>query len=195
MKPPAIHKQSRYNHYGGTSPMWSGYPRVFFCHPPVHSSLFPIVSATIITPSLRGRDITKLGSLLACTCMLLCARPIAYRPAMAAYVLQALNHPPKLSLSPCSSVIYHKWALHHAATAPKKDSRAWRVALGAVEPQAILAQQGQHTPLAARWTKGKLTKRLGAALLHCDNFAVLQCRRPPVPVAHLLCRHDSDSAL
>lgn len=185
MKPPAIHKQSRYNHYGGTSPMWSGYPRVFFCLPPVPSSLFPIVSATIITPSLRGRDITKLGSLLACTCMLLCARPIAYRPAMAAYVLQALNHPPKLSLSPCSSVIYHKWALHHAATAPKKDSRAWRVALGAVEPQ-VADYSGPARPAHASGRpldEGEIDQ----ASWGCAA-ALRQLCRPAVPTSTCPCR-------
>ena len=42
-----------------------------------------------------------------------------------------------------------------------------------MEPQTILAQQGQHTPLPARWTKGKLTKRLGAAC--CRTAKTLPC--------------------
>lgn len=143
VKPPAIHTTSRYNHYGGTSPMCFGFPRVFFllsAGTPISS--FSIVSATRVTPSLSQQRITS------CMCLHAIMRKYPSR-----IIPQHTYCKHNLATRPLS-VIYHKWALHHAASAEK--------GLGGAEPQTILAQQGQHTPLNARWTKGKLPKRLGA---------------------------------
>jgi hypothetical protein len=97
-----------------------------------------------------------------------------------------------------SSVIYHKWALHHAATAPKKRLT------GLTGLRSVLWSRRLFWPARPAHASGRPLDEgeidqaswgCAAALLRCDDFAVLQCRRPPVPVAHLLCRHDSDSAL
>jgi hypothetical protein len=95
------HSQTwRYNHYGGTSPMSLGFPRVFSAS----RRYIPIIPHCLCNrnhaqPSPSRESPLKPRSHIAC--MLLCARPTAYRPVMAVYIMQALGHPLMLSLSPC----------------------------------------------------------------------------------------------
>jgi hypothetical protein len=95
-------------------------------------------------------------------------------------------------------MIHHKWALHHAATAPEKKLT------GLAGLRSVLWSRSRRLfwpPRPARASGRPLDEgEIDQASWgwHCcaaRTFAVLQCRCAYVPVAHLLlCRHDSDSS-
>jgi hypothetical protein len=196
VKPPAIHR------YRGTTTTAEhresgSVLHVFFSAFRRYTSmLYPIVSATTITPSLAGRKSSNLVDLALHAVMRKTRRVSVSRHVIrTASTYLHSYHPPIPSLSPCFSMIHHRWALHHAATAPEKKLT------GLAGLRSVLWSRSRRLFWPARASGRPLDEgEIDQASWgwHCcaaRTFAVLHCRCPHVPVAHLLlCRHDSDSS-
>jgi hypothetical protein len=89
------------------------------------------------------------------------------------------SYPPTLSLSPCFSVIHHKMG------ASSRRYGAEKGLTGLTGLRSVLWSRSRRLFWPTRWTKGKLTKRLGAgtaAPLRCENFC-----RAAVPMSACPC--------
>lgn len=161
--------------------MWFGSPRVFFCLPPVHLHIIPHCLCNHNHAQPCRQEIIKPRSRIACCYAQDPSRIVL--PSSHTYCKHLHSYPPIPSLSPCFSVIHHRWALHHAATAPEKKLT------GLAGLRSVLWSRSRRLFWPARPARasgrpldeGEIDQASWG--WHCcaaRTFAVLQCRCPHV---------------